>query len=259
MAENADFNSLLVQVLRDMHAEASGEASHVTPQDFDDAMDGTAAGVLTKVLSRFNRGSLVAGAASVVLVIGLAIPVLISWQGGSGTGVARKISTATKVPTTKHEDEQQHTATTVSDNKVPGDTSVSQNTHETQSGQTTKPGQSTVPPTSQTTSTTTTSTTQPLLKPGAPTGFYAYETVVYGPNWKVKFTWNASPTPGVSYCATYTLIDAQRCQFSSSLTATWQNLSIPLGDTSSRTYYLAAVTPDGVVSDVISTTYSASL
>ena len=249
--DSQDFDAFIGQTLNEYH-DLSLSRNNLIP-DFDNSMDGTIKTANRRIFFLNNR-SLLAGAASIVIVLGLAVPALISWQGGSGTGAASKIKTTNNPvktePTKKDGTTYTTTSTTAVVDPVKADPDSPATTSKNQTA-------TTKPKSAATTTATTGITTVPQNPTAAPVGFYAYTNEKYPGYWKVKFDWShPSEGPGISYCVSDVLSEVQSCTYNSGLTETWQNITRDVGDTSLYTYYITAVTQSGVVSSVKSTTYA---
>jgi|GEM_PF-4907937 len=246
-----NFDSFVGETLNEFHdLTMNGNNSSIIP-DFNNSMDGTIKSIRSNVRF-FNNRSLLAGAASIVIVLGLAIPALISWQGGSGTGVARKVQTTNdKQATTPEQKEKESVETTTTVKVIPGVDEKNSDTPVESKVKTTTPTT-----TKKSDTATTTATTAPQNPTAPPTGFSAYTNEKYPGYWKVKFSWTLSSTPGASYCVSDDLSDVQNCIYKPELATNWQNITRDVGDTNLYTYYIVAVSPAGVKSSVVSTTYA---
>lgn len=253
MIDDSSLDSLYKETYSEMHDLALHEAARMTPQDFDTLLLDSGPKTRHESKNFYNKNSLIAVAASVVLIISLAVPAVNSWRGGTEASELDRVKTAAN-PT------QTSPATTSPETQTSVPTTNSDGTPVTTSAPGTDDNESNDVPlvTSTTTptespSTTTTVAPNPTI---APTGFWAYTNEKYPGYWKVKFSWNPSITPGVSYCVSDSLSEVQNCEYDAGLTPTWQNLNRAVGDTALHTYYITAVTPAGVVSEAVSTTYA---
>lgn len=260
--KHQNFDAFISETLNEFHGLSQEKNKDLIIPDFNNSMDGT---IKSTDSTLFNKHSILAGAASIAIVLGLAIPALISWQGGSDVGSAREVKTTNNkqvtIPKKSDEEKYLETVTTLQpgkDNQTDGSTIDTKDKEVTlKTGKVEAPGTTAPKVTTPTTpTTTTTSTTLPQVLPAAPTGFYAYDSEKYPSYWKVKFTWQASNTPGVSYCVTASLAEIQNCVYNPSNTLTWQNLTTYVGDTNLHTYYIVAITPADVKSTVVSTSYA---
>lgn len=116
-------DKLISETLQDIHGRALNDGLANSFHSLDNAAVGKNIVALEKTTKRYQTNSLFAVAASIILIVGLAIPVLISSQNGSNSDDPQQIQSATEITatsTTIPGSENKQSPTTNPDSTDPG-------------------------------------------------------------------------------------------------------------------------------------------
>ncbi len=215
---NDTIDELILETLNDMHTQAT-----------------TATPVVSITKNKSNKKyPLVSIAASFVLISAVGISAFLvsqsSSQGDSNDVIKDPIQSITTLTTNPTDDTSPTTSNPDIDDENPATTSPVQSA----------PGNT---------------TTSPSIVM-SPAGFEAYDHYKNAFGWYVRLRWNASATPGVSYCYFTSLNEINtQCEYNSNFRGTSGDYSVGIGNVNNNTFYLRAITQDGRKSEVVTVKY----
>ncbi len=202
MMDEFKHTELLKDAVKELHDRSLDVVSSKSNNDFDDLIIARQNKNQLKIGSKvYNRSSLAAIAACLVLIVGLALPIIISSTMNDENDVAsdNQDVTQTSVPAKKEESSRNEDLKKIEQDAIENDKSTVGEKPASDELKSEKPT-STEKTVTTTTAKPTTTTTIATGPPNSPNNFQVASYGNSSGDWHIDFSWTASSTPGVKYC-----------------------------------------------------------